>query len=476
MRKNIASLLLAATFGAWHTASHAQDQPTPADPYPLAAAGWGPEAGGGLWYSRWVEDWSAMRAAGSAPSLKALPLGGRASLTFSTETRLRYDAGQINLGDDYEQSLLRSVLGADLRLNRGLRLYAELGSGYAGGLREASTPHFENKESLQQLFVEARTTVRGSLVGAMIGRQEFTDGPRQLVSLSDGPNLHRTWNGARLYLHRERFRLGAFDLRATRLGRGGFDEDIDRFERLAGVNASLVVATDVDGHNTYLEPFWIHSRMPVRDAQTVAGADKRDTFGARLWGQRGNWKLDVTLARQTGRLLGRDVEAWGFFATQSLALSDAAWKPRLTTRIDVATGDRAGSATHERFNPLYPSSNYLGEGRLLGLGNLLLIAPGFSVSPAASTSVSVEYGFARRLVRQDAVYAGGMRAYAGTRIGSGHDIGGLARLTGSWTGSMAGNNKVTLAGGYEYLSAGKELHRARLASGSYGHLSVTFRY
>jgi hypothetical protein len=69
-----------------------------------------------------------------------------------------------------------------------------------------------------------------------------------------------------------------------------------------------------------------------------------------------------------------------------------------------------------------------------------------------------------------------MRAYPGTRDGSGHDIGGLARLTGSWTGAMAGNNKVTLAGGYEYLSAGRELRRAQLSSGSHGYLSVTFRY
>ena len=50
--------------------------PAPADPYPLMAAGWGPEVGNGLLYSRWAEDWTGMRAAGKAPPLKAMPLGG----------------------------------------------------------------------------------------------------------------------------------------------------------------------------------------------------------------------------------------------------------------------------------------------------------------------------------------------------------------------------------------------------------------
>jgi hypothetical protein len=160
----------------------------------------------------------------------------------------------------------------------------------------------------------------------------------------------------------------------------------------------------------------------------------------------------------------------------SVAVGDAAWKPRLTARVDLATGDRAGDTRNEGFNQLYTSSNYLGEGRFLSLSNLLMVAPGLSVSPAASTSIAAEYGIARRLARHDAVYAGGMRTYAGTRAASGRDISGLARITGSWTGATAGNNKVTVAGGYEYLIAGAVLERAGLASSGYGYLSVSFRY
>ena len=75
-----------------------KNAPTPADPYPLNAAGWGPEAGNGLMVSRWAEDWTGLRAAGQAPPLKAIPLGGEAFLTLSAEARLRYDAYAYRTG------------------------------------------------------------------------------------------------------------------------------------------------------------------------------------------------------------------------------------------------------------------------------------------------------------------------------------------------------------------------------------------
>ncbi|WP_454629275.1 alginate export family protein [Bradyrhizobium cenepequi] len=449
--------------------------PTPADPYPLMAAGWGPEAGNGLMYSRWAEDWTGMRAAGDAPLFKAMPLGGDAYLTLSAEARLRYDLfenGQLMGGNDYQQGLFRGVLGADLRLNPSIRLYGEIATGQVEGRRSDATANFQNDASLQQLFVDARTYVGSTLIGAMVGRQEFADGPRQLISLSDGPNLHRTWNGVRLYAHDQRLRVGAFDLRGTRLGTGLFDEEIDHAERLQGINASVIVSQG-SGPNTYLEPFWIHSENPGFRSGGQIGLDDRDTYGARLWGRWGNLRFDWTLARQTGEYMGRDIDAWGVFAVQSVALSDEGWKPRLTSHIDVASGGGAyGGGTLKGFNQLYASSNYLGEGRFLSLSNLMLIAPGISVSPTQSTSLSVEYGFARRLADNDAAYAGGMRAYPGTQNVPGHEIGGLLRVAGSW----AATEHLTLSFDFEHLAAGHVLQQAGLPSGSCGYVAATFRY
>jgi hypothetical protein len=439
--------------------------PTPVDPYPLHAAGWGPPAGGRRFVSRWAEDWTGMRAAGTAPSLKAVPLGGEASLTVSAEARLHlagYDNGQLTLGDDFRQTRFRGVLGAELRLNASVRLYGEVGTGQVEGRRGAAAPNFQNDASLQQLFVDARGQLGATLAGVMVGRQEFADGPRQLLSVSDGPNLHRTWNGVRLYAHGRTFRLGAFDLRGTRLGRRLFDEGVDRGERLRGLNASLVVAPGPDGTNVYLDPFWIHSERAVARAGD-AGRDDRHTYGARVWGRRRALAVDWTLARQTGRSASRPVDAWGLFGVHTLALARGGWRPRLTARLDVAS---------DGFHHLYASSNYLGEGQFLSLGNLLMVTPGALVSPTPRTTASVEYGLARRLAEGGAVYAGGMRPYAGTREVPGHAIGGLLRVVGSWSAG----ERITLHANYERLHAGRVLARASLPAGGYGYVGASYRY
>jgi hypothetical protein len=252
------------------------------------------------------------------------------------------------------------------------------------------------------------------------------------------------------------------------LNGGSFDEEINFDESIEGINAGFVVSP-----NNYLEPFWIHSENPVFRSGGTIGQDDRDTLGMRLWGRRGNLKYDWTIARQTGSYTDRDIDAWGLFFVQSVALSDSGWKPRFNAHIDVASGGGAYvTGSLKDFNPLYASSNYLGEGQFLSLGNLLLVAPGISASPTTRSNVSIEYGFARRLDENDAVYAGGMRAYAGTQSVPGHDIGAVFRLVAS----LSTDRHTTFFLNYEHLQAGDVLRRAGLPSSSYVVIGTTYRF
>ena len=449
--------------------------PAPRDPYPLTAAGWGPDAGHGLFASRWVEDWGRLREAGLAPRFKAMPLGSERSLTLSAEARLRYDGydnGLLKRGNDYEQSLFRAILGADMHLNSHLRVYGEVGTGQVLGRRAVASASFQNDASLQQLFIDARGDVGAVMWGAMLGRQEFADGPKQLISLGDGSNSHRTWNGLRVFAHGSRFRVGAFDFRATRQRPGVFDEQVNSRERLRGLNASVIVSVG-EGATIYFDPFWYYSQSPRLRNAVAIGVDDRDTVGARVWGRSGALKFDWTLAQQTGNSVGRDVHAWGLFTVHSLELSDHGWKPRLTAHVDFASGGgvyQSGATTG--FNPLYASSSYLGDGQFLALSNLLMIAPGVAVSPTSATSLALEYGVARRLDNKDAIYAGGLRVYAGTAGVRGRDIGDLLRLNGTWSI----NDHLNLFFNVEYLNAGAVLNRAQAPSASYAALGATIRY
>lgn len=452
----------------------AQQSSPNGEPFPAHAAGWGPPVSARLSYSRWAEDWTSARALGGAPPGKAMPLGDDATLTVSGESRLRanrFTNARQRSGDDFTEGLWRGVLGADLHVGDHLRFYGELASGAIDG-HGTPTANFDNDLAVSQAFVDLRAHVDGLLVGAMVGRQEFADGPRQLASLSDGPNLHRTWNGVRGYVHGETARVSVFALWATRLGNDGFDERIDDDEQLDGVSGSLVVARDDRAATAFVEPFWLHGEVPDVRLRDEVHDDRRDTFGVRLHGRAGGFGFDETLAWQTGRFGDHDVDAWGVFCGQELLLADAPWSPRATLRFDVASGGGSSGGAVHTFHPLYASSGYLGEGRLLSLANLVLVAPGLSIAPTRDTRLSVEYGLPWRFASDDAVYGGGLRAYPGTAAARGDEIGRLLRVEGRWNGPA----NVVVALGYERLEAGDVLDRAGLPGADYAFVSVTVRY
>ena len=425
------------------------------DPYPQAGAGWGPSLGEGRMASGWAE-----------------PLPPGENLALHAELRLRQGAWRDLPGrGSTDQGQLRAVLGADWRPLPALRFYGELASGAVTRDADTAPANFRNALSVQQLFVELRRPVGTALAGVMAGRQEFADGPRQLLSLSDGPNLHRSWNGLRAYLHAERWRLGAFDLRATRLGRGAFDDGIDPRETLRGLNAGFVVG---ESGAMFVEPFWLRSTQHAYRVAGVPGRDERDTAGLRAWGSRGPWTFDNTLVRQTGRTVGgRDIDAWGLFVVHSLALPDAGWKPRLTARLDLASGGGAwGSGTVRTLTPLYASSGYVSDGQLLALANVAIFAPGVVFSPTPRTTLAGEIGYVRRMAPDDAVYASATRTYVGTQATPGRHVGELLRVTGTWR--PAPRIKLRLA--FEHLHAGGVLRRAGHGSASAAFLDLTWRY
>lgn len=427
------------------------------DPYPLAAAGWGPEAGGGRMASRWAED---------------LPEG--TTFALRGELRLRQagwrDAPGRGAGD-VVQGQLRAVAGADWRPLPGLRVYGELGSGAVDRDRDTATANFRNALSVQQLFLELRRPVGAVLAGVMAGRQEFADGPRQLVSLGDGPNLHRSWNGLRGYVHARRWRLGAFDFRGTRLEPDALDDGVDPRTSLRGMTAGFVLG---QAGESFIEPFWFRTRQSAHRIGTATGEDERDSIGLRAWGRRGALKFDALVLRQTGETAGgRAVSAWAASFGASMALSGSGWRPRLSSRIDLGSGGGAwGTGRVRTFHPLYASSNYVSEGQLLAMPNLLMLVPGVTLSPTPRTTLAFEWAHARRRSADDAVYATATRAYAGTQAVPGHHAADLLRLRASWSPDPRLSLRLTL----EHLRAGPVLRRAGHGDAGFVYADLAVRY
>jgi hypothetical protein len=402
---------------------------------------------------------------GASATTGATPAGDASALTFGGEARLRYTMlrnARLVPGNDSAQAQFRGLVHVDYRVGSRFRLYGEAGTGQVDRDRDAASASLQNRASLQQLYVDVATGAESGATrfGAMLGRQEFAEGPRQLVSAGDGANLRRTWNGVRAYAQAAGYKVTLFEFRATRLAAGAFDEGVRGDTLLRGAMADIALAHR--GGDAVLQPFWLHTTMQAT-AANGGGIDTRDTLGARLTGSRGPMRWDWTIARQQGRAGARDAHAWGLFAVQSLSLSTRGWKPRLTSHVDFASRD---------FNPLYASSSYLGEGQFLGLANLLLVAPGIAVSPSPRTTLSLEFGHARRVASDAPAYAGATRAYAGTASAGGRHIGNLTRLAAEWKASRHWSFNAS----FERLAAGSVLDQAGFASGSYVQVGGTVRY
>lgn len=395
-------------------------------------------------------------------------------IDLSGEVRLRYDhyeSAGLRCDVDYGQTLVRGIIGADLHLSPNIRLRADVGTGQAWGKHGNAPPSIQNTASLQQAFVEVGQRAGSAQLSALIGRQKFAEGPRQLISVGDGANLHRSWNGIRLQAQNDRARIGAFRFKATRLKHGFLDEHADDAEELHGLYGDLTLDR-THRANSRVDAFWLHRRKTSQPPGEANGRNGTTTFGVKLSGHRAGLSYDWVLARQTGRHDAGKVSAWGFFAYQGLTLSEKRWVPRVIARLDVASGARAGSRGSRGFDQLYSSSGYLGEGRFLSLSNLLIITSGMSVLPTRSTAVTADFGLARRLTAEDAAHAGGMRAYAGTKGIGGKRIGELLRITASWQA----RKDFLIATDIEHFFVGRVLQGAGLSSGDYASLSATFRF
>lgn len=466
-----------------NVAGRARNSPTaPDEPYPIEASGQGNPTGE-FFTSRWVEDWSRLKAQDKAPPLKAMPLFGRddINLTLSGEIRLRslmYDNGGLHRGNDYHEFLFRAIAGADLHLGDHFRIYGELGhgdtSGHGNPTVNSIASNYENDLSVQQIFGEARTNIGSALVGVQGGRFEFTDGPKQLISVSNGPNLHRTWNGGRFYLQTEKFRIAAFTGSVTKLGLGTFDEGINHGEKLQAFTASVVLDHN-NGTNIFFDPAFYHRYVLDGIAGISTGPDHRDTYGARLWGKSGPINFEVMGFRQTGDHMGRNVSAWMSSISSNLLLSPNGMRPRVGFRVDLASGgagDVSKTGTVQGFDVVYQSTSYLSEGHLLGYTNLALFSPTIAFTPLKNVTINAEYDWVRRLSQHDAFYAQGSKPYPGTANVLGYTVGGYGRLIAEWEATR----NVFFELEADRLSAGEVLHRAGLPSSNFLLMSVVLRY
>ncbi len=413
------------------------------DPYPIEAAGWSRPRSDQFFDSHWEEDWSLLQEAGKAPPLKAMPLfNDLATLTLSAEDRVRshtYENGQLADKNTYTELQNRTIVGADLHVTPYFRLYTEFGH---ADLTEDGSPEVQsvsgkqkNSLSLQQMFGDINYHMQGLLVGAMIGRMEYTDAPEQLISVGNGPNLHQTWNGYRLYLHTDRFRLGYFEAYPTDQNLGGYlNQTISHEEWIRSGTASIKLLDMGARYNLFLDPLYIENFNGSLLQGNSTGEDHRYTYGTRLFGRLDRATIDWMAYDQTGFHVGRPIEAFLFSLAQNYKVTPFGYSTDFGIRFDGASGGNGLKTTgvSHLFDPIYTDKGIFGESELFTYQNVLVAAPNMSVRLTPKLRVNMEYDLVYRQSTNDAFYTPS-KPYTNTQKFGGQYAGAQIRLNTFYT-------------------------------------------
>jgi len=325
----------------------------------------------------------------------------------------------------------RLLVNLDLQPLPGLRAFGELGVYAQNGRNGGSSPVDESAPDLHQGYLDWRSGRRALRLRA--GRSEWTLGSGRLVSVRDGPNIRRAFDGVQLDAT-----LGSGSLRLL-WGRpvhnrdGAFDDRPDRDERLSGAQVALG-----SGRDRGIELYGLDYARDGAAFAAGVGDEQRRSWGLRLHGREGSLDYNTELVGQTGHWRGTRIRAWTVANDFGWRFAGAPFAPRLGLKADVASGDSdPGDARLQTFNALYPNPSYFSDAALIAPANLIDLQPnvGLAISPRLSLYLGWNLLWKHRA--QDAVFTTPvpLTAVDGSAGGGERFIGHQVQLSGQWTAS-----------------------------------------
>lgn len=352
-----------------------------------------------------LRDRAARRGPFDAIKYVPLPLGIEGHASFGGEARLRYDYQQHPVwGQDRQDPhgafLQRYLLHTDIHAGSRFRVFAQLRSALENGRAGEPSPVEEGELELQQSFADLELVQ--SALTLRLGRQELQFGSERLVSMREGPNVRRRFDGVR-----GRLRAGGWDLNAlahfvAENETGVFEDGTDTDQALWGLYA---VGPEMVVPGARVDLYYLGFRDDLASYAAGSGGETRHSLGTRLWGRGQGWDWNWEAIYQFGRFDGGPLSAWSLATDTGYTLEASAWAPRIGINANVASGDRdPDDDSLETFNPLFPRGTYFDELALLGPRNFVNVHPRLDLHPHPDVTLTGDVDFYWRLRREDGVY------------------------------------------------------------------------
>lgn len=280
-------------------------------------------------------------------------------------------------------------------------MFAQLRSAFKTG---GSSPETIDQDSLdlQQEFIDVRLSQKaGHPVTLRVGRQELLYGSTRLVSVREGANIRRSFDGMKTMVRIDPWAVDAWVTRPVNTQEGLFN---DRTASDRAFWGAYAVYKPGPGRSS-LDVYYLGIRRENATYNQGKADETRHTAGLRPWGTIGNWDYDLELAYQFGRFGHANINAWMVATNCGYTFRSLRFKPRIGMKVEVASGDRnPKSASLQTFNPLFHNLLLFNETDLVGLSNLIDIHPYFSFRPAKTIWWSFDWAFFWRETTHDAVY------------------------------------------------------------------------
>lgn len=430
---------------------------------------------------RYDENWSPMLdpARRSAPldALKAIPLNADGSwyLTLGGELRERYESSRhpvfgLRSPPKNDYLLHRALLFGDLRLGPHGRAFVELVNGLVGGWDGTPPPTQKDQLDLLQGFGELTLPAAGGEAMLRAGRQEISFGSSRLVSVREGPNVRRAFDGIRTAWTGEPGRVDVFLVRPVSPETGSFNDGSDQDQAFWGSYATGPVpgVPDLKADLYYLGL----ERDGARYAQGT-GTEHRHTVGARLFGERAGFDWNVEGAFQFGSFGQGSIRAWTLSSNAGFTFTGLPFSPRLGLNADAISGDGdLGDDRLETFNPLFPKLPYFSEANLVAPANLLDIQPNLTLALTPAVSMNLGWNALWKQAKADAFYAPPLSPVAGTAGGDSRFIGQQASVSLEWQAT----EQLVFGGSYVQFTPGSATREAGGRSGNFLTAWMQFRF
>lgn len=323
-----------------------------------------------------------------------LRLGGDIRGRLESVTHKRYGA-EDPTNDTFFLHRYMTHVNAEYR--KLVRVYFEGITAFAENVDGTAMPNPTDRWDVHQMFFDVRVLGEDVPLTLRIGRQELLYGAQRLVSPLGWANVHRTWDGAKLFFVSELLDVDGFYTRPVIVDPKGMNR-CDRDRDFYGLYATY---KGIPGHGIDLYYLGLHNRGEFTNANVPADRNTGDlslnTHGFRFFGKTPVgahvWDYDTELAGQWGRAAGDTIQAWMWAAETGYTLSNVPWTPRFGIGIDYASGDRnPNDSYHQTFNQLFPLGHaYLGYLDQIGRQNIWAQNVQVSFKPLSSVNTQLAY-------------------------------------------------------------------------------------